>query len=121
MAGGEMPRRILSLSQNTHLLLSRNDMLAAAGYSVSSPRTPEDALNLLRTQRFDAVICGHSIEKPRRDKLLAQIAAIYPELPLVFVFVAPGVADASTAADISVDVTEPTNLVKALRDLFSVE
>jgi hypothetical protein len=37
------------------------------------------------------------------------------------VFVAPDVADASTAADISVDVTEPTNLVKALRDLFSVD
>ncbi len=114
-----MSRRILSLSKNTRLLISRNDMLAAAGYTVSSPRDPEDALELLAGGNFDVVICGHSIRNPRRNKLMKEIRARYPNLPIVFLYAAPERADDSTVADISVDVTEPTNLVRALKDLFS--
>lgn len=114
-----MLRRILSLSENTRLLISRNDMLAAAGYMVSSPRRPEDALELLNTEPFDVVICGHSIQNPRRTRLMKEIRACYPNLPIVFVFAAPETADSSTVADIAVDVTEPTNLVRALKDSSS--
>ncbi len=114
-----MLRRILSLSENTRLLISRNDMLAAAGYTVSSPRHPEDALELLSAEEFDVVVCGHSIRNPRRNRLMKEIRARYPNLPIVFVFAAPDTADSSSVADISVDVTEPTNLVRALKDLSS--
>ena len=35
--------RILSVSRNVRLLITRNDALAIAGYSVVSPRNPLEA------------------------------------------------------------------------------
>jgi DNA-binding response OmpR family regulator len=115
----KLPRRILSLSANTGLLIMRNDMLAQVGYQVHSPRRPAEAIPLLVGGRFDAVVCGHSIEKQERDRLICEIRACYPKLPIVFVYAAPDEADGSTLADHCVDVSEPTNLVRALDDLFS--
>ena len=55
----------------------------------------------------------------RRDKLLCEIRTRYPEIPIVFVYAAPDEPDKTTVADVCIDVSDPTNLIRALADLFA--
>lgn len=109
-----MPR-ILSVGDNTTLLLLRNDALTAAGYSVSTPRRAEEALPLLRQGRFDAVVISHSVPTPLRTRVIHELKAAAPQLPVIFVFASP-MGDDGEGADFSVDVTEgPIELLRKLR------
>lgn len=108
--------RILSASSNTRLLLTRNNALAIAGYTVASPRIPEETLLLLTQQRFDAVILGHSIEPEKRRMIIEQVRANAPEAVIVFVYVSSESIE-EPLADFSVDVTSgPEPLIRALEE-----
>lgn len=65
--------RVLSISGNVRLLLSRNDVLAMAGFSVISPREPEQAPELAAQQQVDAVVIGHSVSPSVRKPLIAEL------------------------------------------------
>jgi DNA-binding NtrC family response regulator len=110
-----MSRRILSVSTDTRLLVTRNDVLAAAGYAVSSPRHPEEARYLLSRGGFSAVVIGHSIRPDQRKTIIDELRGIDREVPIVYVYVPPGDAN-EPLADLSVDVSDPVNLVKALEE-----
>jgi hypothetical protein len=108
--------RILSVSRDTSLLLSRNDALAIAGFSVVSPKAPEEAPQLLTQQVVDAVVIGHSIVPKERTALISAIRKVRGSVLLVFVFTLPH-SGPEPLADLSVDVTEgPSALVKVLED-----
>lgn len=112
-----MPR-ILSVGEKTTRLLSRNNALTAAGYSVATPRRPEEAPLLLRQDRFDAVVIGHSVPNPLRAQVIQELKAAAPQVPVIFVFASP-LADDGEGADFSVDVSDgPIELLRKLGQYF---
>ena len=108
-----MPR-LLSISRNPRLLAARNDALALAGYSVASPREPQEAALLLCQEPFDAVIIGHSVEPDERQVLISVVRNYRPELPIIFAYKGDE-AEAEPVADASVDIGPgPAALLLAL-------
>ena len=92
-------RRLLSVSRDTPLLIGRNDLLAIAGYSVSSPREPLDAIVLLQHDDYLAVLIGHSV-LPREALVIAEKAKAL-NIPAIFAF--QGQVEAPVWADFAVD------------------
>jgi hypothetical protein len=108
--------RILSISRNVRLLLSRNDVLSLAGFSVISPKHPEQAPTLAGQEAVDVVVVGHSIEPAIRREIIAEIRHILPACLVCFVYEAPDTGH-EPLADASLDVTKgPEPLVRFLQD-----
>ncbi len=106
--------RILSVSSGTHLLVTRNVVLAAAGYCVSSPKVPEDAPSLLAEGNFRAVIIGDSLVPESRKQIILALRDANSSIPIIFVSASPDSGD-EPLADVSVDVSGgPLPLVRAL-------
>ena len=107
--------RVLSISRNVSLLLSRNDVLAMAGFTVISPRHPEQASALAVQQSADAIVIGHSVEPSLRQEIIAQLRQACPNCVICFVYAAPD-QEGEPLADVSLDVTRgPEPLIVALQ------
>jgi hypothetical protein len=92
----------------------RDETLALAGYTVASPRQPNDAAFLLSQGRFDAVVVGDSVELEIRQVLIAAIRNLRPNTPIFFVFTDPEKSQ-EPLADVRVDVSSgPMPLLVAL-------
>jgi DNA-binding response OmpR family regulator len=114
-----MPR-ILSVSRNPRLLVTRNDALALAGYGVASPKELDDAVILFSQQQFDAVIIGDSVEDGTRKSLITAIRDKRPDTPIVFAHAGDSDTREEPLADMSVDVTaDSTPLMVALTKLLN--
>ncbi|MBV9086390.1 MAG: hypothetical protein JOY79_02805 [Acidobacteriaceae bacterium] len=97
-------------------MAARNDALALAGYSVVSPKHPQDVELLLAQERFDAVIIGHSIEPPVRHAIIATVRTHRADMPVIFAYSAADTAP-DPVADISVDIASgPGALLLALEE-----
>ncbi len=108
--------RILSVSRDVDLLLRRNDALTSAGFSVISPKTPEDTPQLAAQRDVDAVLIGESVAPQERPGLISAIREVRPAVPVIFVYVSSKTRP-EPLADISVDVTGgQTALINALTD-----
>jgi hypothetical protein len=93
-------------------------MLAIAGYSVSSPREPLDAILLLQHDEFLAVLIGHSVFP---DEAIA-IAAKAKSLRIRVAFVYQGKCAKPDWADISVETqSEIGKLLNFLDEQSPVE
>jgi hypothetical protein len=104
----------LSISRNPRSLTMRDETLALAGYTVASPREPNDAVLLLSQGSFDAVVVGDSIDFEVRQVLIAAIRSRWPHTPIFFVFTDPQKSE-ELHADVRVDVTSgPMPLLIAL-------
>ncbi len=79
-------KRILSVSRDRSFLLPRNDALAIAGFSVSSPKEPGEAVHILLSTEIDVIVLGHSIPKAERMALTAQFRAVRPQVPVIVLF-----------------------------------
>ncbi len=111
-----MPR-IISVSQKTGLRITRDATLAAAGSTVISPRTPEEAPLLVRQQLVDAVVIGHSVEAEERKRIIPAIRQAC-DCPIVFVYIRSE-SPKEALADVCVDVTDGNAaLVRALEELL---
>lgn len=108
--------RILSVSRNVRLLITRNDALAIAGYSVVSPRNPLEAPLIMAQQHIDVVVIGHSVEPQTRTELIRRIRQARPHMPIYFVYAAPQTTG-EPLADVSIDVTQgPQTLIAAMQE-----
>lgn len=96
--------RILSISRNVGLLLSRNDAISLAGFSVISPRHPEQAAILASQERVDAVVIGHSIEPSLRNAVIGELRIVCPGCLVCYVYTVPETRG-EPLADVSLDVT----------------
>jgi len=107
--------RVLSTSRNVGLLLSRNSVLAMAGFSVISPRYPEETPALAAQEEVDAVVIGHSVDAALRSSLISELRQISPHCLICFVYATPDTAG-EPLADVSLDVTNgPEPLILALQ------
>lgn len=107
--------RILSISRNVRLLLERNDILAMAGFSVISPKHPEEASRLAAQERVDALVIGHSVDAELRKSIIDDLRRECPGCLVCFVYAAPD-TQGEPLADVSLDVTHgPESLVIALQ------
>jgi hypothetical protein len=96
--------RILSVSRNTSLLLRRNDALAMAGFSVVSPKSPEEAPFLALQRTVDAVVIGHSVGSMERQPLIEAVRRVCPGCLVVFVYIGPEKHE-EPLADVCLDLT----------------
>ncbi len=103
-------RRLLSVSRSTPLLIGRNDMLTMAGYSVSSPREPLDAILLLQHDEFLAVLIGHTVLADEADA----IAAKAKSLRICAIYVYHGNVLTPEWADLSVESNDVEKLIRYL-------
>ncbi len=109
-----MPRRILSVSRNYTLLLTRNDLLAVAGYSVASPKDPLGAALLHSKERFDVVLIGDSVRPMERRRIIKELREIREDVPILYVYADPRF-DKEPLAEECVDVTgDPEPLLRAI-------
>ena len=105
-------RRLLSVSRDTPLLIGRNDMLAIAGYSVSSPREPLDAILLLQHDDYLAVLIGHSVLPDEALAIANKAKAL--QIPAIFVY--QGHVQAPEWADLAVDTSKHIGLLLQFLD-----
>ncbi len=111
--------RILSTSENERLLLTRNEALGLAGFTVVSPRCPEQAPLLAAERDVNAIIIGHSVKPDARKTIIQVIRRLLPKCLVVFVYVSPEVAS-EPLADLTVDVSEGlAPLIHALQESLS--
>ena len=66
-------KRILSISYEQSLLLTREMLLSDAGFEVTSARTLRAALECCKKSKFDLIIVGHSIPKNDKRDVVKQI------------------------------------------------
>jgi hypothetical protein len=102
--------RILSVSGDTHLLVTRNHALAAGGYCIASPKLPEDAPLLFAEGNFQAVIIGHSVIPDVRKRIIPSLRKTNSAVPIIFVFSSPE-SGSEPLADLSVDVSAGPSLL----------
>ena len=108
--------RILSTSRNVQLLLFRNNALAMAGFSVISPKHPEQAPILAAQEEVDAVIIGHSVDSATRRQLIVELRRWCPRCLICFVYQLPDEGK-EPLADASLDVTKgPDPLITFLEE-----
>jgi hypothetical protein len=108
--------RILSTSRNVRLLLDRNSVLALAGFSVISPKYPEQTPSLAAQEKVDAVIIGHSVDPFIRKSIIRDLRSTCPRCVICFVYAAPETKGESLA-DASLDVTDgPKALIRLLQE-----
>lgn len=92
-------------------------MLAIAGYSVSSPREPLDAILLLQHDDYLAVLIGHTVS-PEEAAAIAEKAKV---LGVTRIFVHQGGVTAPDWAELSVDTnSEVATLLRFLDKKRSV-
>jgi DNA-binding NtrC family response regulator len=73
VSSGNTGRRILSVSYDQSLLLTREMLLTVAGFEATSVKTLRDALECCRNGRFDLIIVGHSIPKEDKQDIVQQL------------------------------------------------
>ena len=87
-----------------------------AGFSVISPRYPEQAPLLAAQEQVDAVIIGHSVDPFVRKSIIHDLRRLCPECMICFVYTAPD-TKGEGLADVSLDVTNgPEALVRLLQE-----
>lgn len=71
-----MPKRILSVSYDEPLLMTREMLLRRQGYEVTSALGYIDAIQSCKPAQFDLLILGHSIPENDKKQLMTAFRAV---------------------------------------------
>lgn len=71
------PARILSVTYDQSLAVTREMLFASVGFQVSSALTIDQAIQFCATESFDLVVVGHSIPRERRQLLLQELRRLW--------------------------------------------
>ena len=108
-----MPR-ILSVSYDAVLLATRQLMLEAKGYEVTSAEGYVDAKRKCRGEEYDLLIIGHSIPHADKSEIIAEMRQ-YCDAP-VLALLRPNEPSLQNATE-SVDASRPDLLLAAVKRL----
>lgn len=112
-----MRKTILSVGSNHTLLGLRNKVLTQAGYLTVSAKSGAAALKLMRYQRLDAIILGHTLSLPIRSKILE--AAKRESLPVIALHACAYEADLRDSDINLCGIDGAAPILDFLSDLFS--
>lgn len=96
--------KILYVTYDKQSFITRSGALLRSGYRVSSPRIAEDAIPLVATNEFFAVVIGNSVLRQDRVRVIQNIRKIKPNQ--IIVYVSNIVGDEEPEADSSVEVSQ---------------
>ncbi len=96
--------KILYVTYDKHSFITRSGALLRSGYRVSSPRVAEDAIPLVASNDFFAVVIGNSVLHQDRIHVIQNIRKVKPEQRILYVTNIQG--DEEPAADGSIDVSQ---------------
>jgi PleD family two-component response regulator len=112
------PERILLISYDESLLLTRRMILKQAGYEVTAALGFTESMEICSAeQKFDLIIMGYTI--PRKDKA-ALVAAVRPKCKAPVLSIRRGGDEPLPEADASVDSLDgPIMLIEAVKAVIS--
>jgi CheY-like chemotaxis protein len=103
--------QILSVSYDTVLLHTRQMLLEASGYSVTSAEGYVDAIKKCRAREYDLLIIGHSIPHADKESIIAELHQHCPAP--VLALLRPNEPTLVGATE-SIEVGKPNMLVEAV-------
>ncbi len=103
-AVGPIMQKILYVTYDKQSFITRSGALLRSGYSVSSPRVAEDAVPLVATNEFFAVVIGNSVLRQDRVRVIQNIRKIKPTQIILYVSNIEG--DEEPEADTSIEVSQ---------------
>ena len=98
-----MTNRVLYVTYDKARFVMRSGALLRSGFTVSSPRMAEDAVAMVSTQDFLAVVIGNSVLRVDRERVMRGIRKIKPGQPIIYFSDIPG--DHDSEADQSIDTS----------------
>jgi DNA-binding NtrC family response regulator len=111
--------RILSIGFDITVFDTRNRVLEFAGFDVVACFRGSGAMERLRSERFEAVVIGHSVPDGMRLRLLREVKRLKPQLPVVVIYKAGESGQDLVEADAVCDSLEsPELLIKTVSHLI---
>lgn len=107
-SGGKLLKRVLSTSWHAGALETRNRIIEASGYEVTTTREPQLFLKLLQEQHFDALVLGDSIDLDVRIELTREAKRLKPQIPVLVFYRSFAEAQRLSFADYRVEALGPT-------------
>ena len=101
---GRIMEKILYVTYDKQSFITRSGALLRSGYSVSSPRVAEDAIPLVATNEFFAVVIGNSVLRQDRGRVIQNIRKLKPSQNILYVSNIDG--DEEPEADTSIGVSQ---------------
>jgi hypothetical protein len=96
--------KILYVTYDKQSFITRSGALLRSGFSVSSPRVAEDAIPLVATNEFFAVVIGNSVLRQDRIRVIQNIRKLKPGQ--IIIYVSNIVGDEEPEADSSIEVAQ---------------
>jgi hypothetical protein len=111
--------RVLAVTSETSLALSRALILQRAGFHVISVSTPEQVEAALDLGPFDVFVVGHPIPKAEREQIVGWLRGIAPNVPILEIhgFNTPRIPQADSVVESS---DSPSVLVSSIHKLLHV-
>src|SRR3954467_575378 len=103
LSGRDM-EKILYVTYDKQSFITRSGALLRSGFSVSSPRVAEDAIPLVATNEFFAVVIGNSVLRQDRIRVIQNIRKLKPNQ--IIIYVSNIVGDEEPEADSSIEVSQ---------------
>lgn len=110
--------RILSISADRSVFDSRNRVLEFVGFDVVGCFGGTGALERFKSEMFEAVVIGHSMEPRARLQLMRDMKQCKPRIPVVLIQESGDMGDDMLQADAVCDSLDtPEHLIQTLSNL----
>lgn len=78
-----MSTRVLIISSRPDIMAMATESLEASGFAVTGSLRPDEAMNILVSNDFDAVVIGGGVPTSARERLILEIRLMKPGIAVV--------------------------------------
>jgi hypothetical protein len=115
------PRRVLVFGRLFELALYRAEVLRSRGFSVLTPKTKAEAIAVIDSGEFDALVLSYTLSSETAEELIELARQKCPQCPLITIS-DHGSADRKLRPDLVVPASGgPAALIKALQRVFRTQ